>query len=74
MTFRELQTVVLEHDVPEHGLCKGDLGAIVLMHDQTHFEVEFVRPSGETQALLPLRAADVRATHDEDVIAVRPAR
>ena len=74
MNFRELQTVVLEHDVPEHGLCRGDLGAIVLMHDQAHFEVEFVRATGETQALLSLSAGDVRAAHDEDVIAVRPAR
>jgi hypothetical protein len=30
MRFRELETVVLERDIPEHGLRKGDLGAVVV--------------------------------------------
>lgn len=25
----ELESVVLEHDLPEHDLCPGDLGAVV---------------------------------------------
>ena len=29
MTYQLLDTIVLDHDVPEHGLRKGDLGAIV---------------------------------------------
>jgi hypothetical protein len=29
MRFKELDTVVLTHDVPEHGLKEGDIGAIV---------------------------------------------
>ncbi|MEX1113471.1 MAG: DUF4926 domain-containing protein [Patescibacteria group bacterium] len=29
MTFRELDTAVLDRDLPEHDLRRGDLGAIV---------------------------------------------
>ena len=71
MIFRELDTVVLERDVPESGLRKGDIGAVVHVHGDSALEVEFVRASGRTQALVQLSATDVRAVHDEDVPAVR---
>ena len=71
MTFRELQSVVLERDIPEHGLRKGDLGAVVLVHESGDLEVEFVRASGYTQALVELRASDVRLARDEDILTVR---
>jgi hypothetical protein len=29
MTYRVLDIIVLDRDVPEHGLRKGDLGAVV---------------------------------------------
>jgi hypothetical protein len=29
MKFRELETMILERDIPERGLCKGDFGAVV---------------------------------------------
>lgn len=71
MTFRELDTVVLERDFAEHGLRKGDIGAIVHVRGDNVYEVEFVRASGQTQALVQLQASDVRAVRDEDVPAVR---
>ena len=71
MIFRELDTVVLKRDVPESGLRKGDIGAVVHVHDDSALEVEFVRASGRTQALVKLAATDVRAVEDEDVPAVR---
>ena len=72
MTFRLLETVVLERDLPEHGLRKGDLGAVVEVYEPDGLEVEFVTASGKTQALVTLAAADVRAVHDQDLVAVRP--
>jgi hypothetical protein len=60
MTFTPLETVVLTHDLPEHGLKAGDLGAVVEVYDQDAVEGEFVRASGETTALLTLGMADVR--------------
>lgn len=71
MSIRELDTVVLERDVPEHGLRRGDLGAVVHLNVDASLEVEFVRASGRTQALVQLTASDVRAVRDGDLPAVR---
>jgi hypothetical protein len=69
-----LDTVVLNRDLPEKGLRRGDLGAVVEVHDPDGIEVEFVRASGRTHALVTLRASDVRALSDGDLIAVRELR
>jgi hypothetical protein len=69
--FKELDTVVLDRDLPEHGLRRDDLGAVVQIYEPEALEVEFVTASGRTQALVTLRAGDVRAVRDEDLISVR---
>ena len=71
MTYRVLDTIVLNRDLPEHGLRKGDLGAIVHVHSPALIEVEFVRASGHTQAVVQLDPAAVRPVAEEDVPAVR---
>jgi hypothetical protein len=71
-TFRELDTVVLAHDLMEAGLRAGDLGAIVHVHAPDAFEVEFVTASGKTKALLTLATTDLRPVSDDDLLAVRP--
>lgn len=73
MTVRELDTVVLERDLPEHGLRRGDLGAVVHVDRDETLDVEFVRLSGQTQALVHLVATDVRPVEDADLPAVRTA-
>lgn len=72
MRFKLLDTVVLDRDLPEHGLRKNDLGAVVEVYEPDGLEVEFVTASGRTQALVTLREGDVRAVADEDLISVRP--
>jgi len=74
MEFKELQSVVLEHDISEHGLRRGDLGAVVHVHPSGGVEVEFVRASGHTQAVVTLKESSIRPASDEDVLAVRSAR
>ncbi len=71
MEFKLLETVVLERDLPEQGLRRGDLGAIVELYEPDGVEVEFVAASGRTQALVTLRTSDVRHVGDEDLVAVR---
>ena len=71
VNFAPLDTVVLERDMPEHGLRRGDLGAVVEVYEPDGLEVEFVRASGRTQALVELTTRDVRAIRDEDLISVR---
>jgi hypothetical protein len=56
MTYQVLDTVVLARDVDEHGLRKGDLGAVVEVYEPDGLEVEFVTASGRTAALLTLNA------------------
>ena len=69
--FKLLDTVVLDRDLPEQGLRRGDLGAVVDVHAPDGLDVEFVLASGKTQALVSLRTADVRSVGEADLIAVR---
>ena len=71
MKFDKLDTVVLERDLPEHGLRKGDLGSVVQLFEPDELEVEFVTASGKTSALLTLAVRDVRKVRDTDRITVR---
>jgi Domain of unknown function (DUF4926) len=71
--FKELDTVVLNADIPAHGLQQGDLGAVVHVYSATAVEVEFVLPSGYTQALLTLRTDQLRPLDRCDVLRVRRA-
>ena len=48
MRYKLLDTVVLERDLPEHGLRNGDLGAVVQVYESDGLEVEFVTASGKT--------------------------
>ena len=73
MTYRELDTIVLVRDVHGVGLRCGDTGTIVHVYSADAFEVEFVRASGATAAVLELSSSDVRPASDEDQLAVRKA-
>ena len=74
MTYRVLDTIVLNRDLPDQGLCKGDLGAVVEVYEPDGLEVEFVTASGRTAALVTLDAQDVRPVADDDLVSVRPCR
>ncbi len=71
MKLKILDTVVLERDLPAHGLKKDDLGAVVELYEPDGLEVEFVTASGKTEALATLQVGDVRSVGDTDLISVR---
>ncbi|MCE9583650.1 MAG: DUF4926 domain-containing protein [Planctomycetes bacterium] len=71
MRFKLLDTVVLNRDLQDRGLRKGDLGAVVEVYEPDGLEIEFVSASGKTEALVTLKESDVRAVADGDLIAVR---
>ena len=71
MKFEKLECVVLAHNVPEHGLRAGDLGTVVEIYPGGGVEVEFVRGSGATQALLTLSQRDIRKIDAHDLLATR---
>jgi hypothetical protein len=52
-------TVALLKPLPEYNLQKGQVGSIVMVHDDSHFEVEFIDASGHTLALCILSAGDL---------------
>lgn len=64
MNYSVLDTVVLDRDLPEHGLKRGDVGAIVEVYESDAFEVEFLTASGRTGALVTLKFEDVRKVAD----------
>jgi hypothetical protein len=72
MTYQVLDTLVLGRDLPDHGLRKGDLGAVVELYEPDGLEVEFVTASGRTAAVLTLTTQDVRPVADDDLVSVRP--
>jgi hypothetical protein len=74
MEHKTLDTVVLKRDLPEYGLRKGDLGAVVHVYEPEGLEVEFVTASGRTEALVSLLASDVRAVGESDLVSVRTFR
>jgi hypothetical protein len=69
--FQKLECVVLAHDIPKHGLRAGDLGTVVEAYPEGGAEVEFVRGSGLTQALLTLSEQDIRKIDPHDLLATR---
>ncbi len=71
MRYKVLDTASLDRDLPEQGLCSGDLGAVVQVYEPDGLDIEFVTVSGKIQALVMLNVSDVRPVQDSDLIAVR---
>jgi Domain of unknown function (DUF4926) len=70
--IRELDTVVLVHDIDAYGLSQGDVGAVVHCYkDGVTFEVEFVTGEGAIIAVLTLSQRDVRPMHAREILHVR---
>ena len=72
MSVNLLDVVVLNEDMPAHGLRRGDLGTVVEIQAPEALEVEFVTASGRTQALVTVPLSAVREVQDDDLVVVRP--
>ena len=72
-SISELDRVVLSKDLPEYGLCTGDIGTVVLVHrNGAGFEVEFVTLGGKTVAVTTLMSDAVRPVGDSEMAHARP--
>jgi hypothetical protein len=69
--IKELDTVVLTDDLPQHGLVRGDLGTVVLVHPSGGYEVEFVTLDGETIAVVSLYPNQVRPIARREIAQAR---
>jgi uncharacterized protein DUF4926 len=71
----ELDTVVLEEDIPEHGLAKGDVGTVVFRYPTgDSYEVEFLTAEGSTVAVLTLGHSDIRPPAEGEIFNARRLR
>ncbi|MFO0810397.1 MAG: DUF4926 domain-containing protein [Gemmataceae bacterium] len=69
----ELDRVVLTDDLPEFGLARGDIGTAVLVYREgVGYEVEFVALTGETVAVVSVRADQVRPVGRREIANARP--
>ncbi len=70
--IHELDTVVLTHDIPGHGLKMGDVGAVVHEYAEGKaYEVEFVTAEGKTVAVLTLTPEDIRPMRKGGILHAR---
>lgn len=70
--IKELDTVVLKHDIAKYGLAEGDIGAVVHCYpDGNAYEVEFVTAEGRTVAVLTLALNDIRLMNSKEILHVR---
>src|SRR6266700_2740239 len=68
----ELDLVVLKRDLPKERLAAGDVGTVVLVHQQgAGYEVEFTTLSGDTVAVVTLDASDVRPVEAREIVHAR---
>jgi hypothetical protein len=70
--IKELESMVLTTDLPEHGLAKGDIGTVLLVHDGGRgCTMEFMTLTGKSIAVVTLLADQVRPIAKDEVAHVR---
>ncbi len=69
--IKELDSVVLTVDLPEHGLKKGDVGTVVLLHGSGGYEVEFMTLGGATLVVMTLTRGQVRSVGSREIAQAR---
>jgi hypothetical protein len=71
----EMDLVVLKRDLPQQRLAAGDVGTVVLVHQQgAGDEVVFKTLSGDTVAVMTLDASDVRPVEAREIVHARAVR
>lgn len=73
--MKKFDIVVLQIDLPEHGLKAGDIGSIVHKYsEEKAVEVEFVTGEGHTLGVITLGYQDLRLMGDHEILHVRSIR
>src|ERR1039457_696104 len=70
--IKELDSVVLTTDLPEHGLAKDDIGTVVFVHEGGKgCTVEFMTLAGKTLAVVTLLANQIRQIAKDEIAHAR---
>ncbi|MBP0027758.1 DUF4926 domain-containing protein [Roseofilum reptotaenium CS-1145] len=68
----ELDRVVLTTDLPEYYFKTGDIGTVLLVHQEgLGYEVEFITITGKPLAIVSLFNSQVRAIGDREIAQAR---
>lgn len=70
--IKELDRVILNIDIPEFNLKKGDLGTVVMIHgDNKGYEVEFITLDGQILTVESLSPNKIREIRKKEIAHVR---
>jgi hypothetical protein len=70
--IEEFERIVLLTDIPEHGLKRGDVGTVVMVHGGGEaYEVEFMALDGDTVAVTTLGSGQRRRVHPGEIASAR---
>ena len=70
--MKESDTVVVNKDISDYGIERGDIGVVVhIYEDKSAVEVEFVSGEGTTLGVMTLRSEDVRLMKKDEILHVR---
>jgi hypothetical protein len=70
--IQEHDRVMLTVDVPEYGLKAGDVGVVVMIHDEgAGYELEVLTADGNTLDVITVEAQQVRPVSSQEVLHAR---
>jgi hypothetical protein len=70
--IQEHERVMLTVDIPEYGLKAGDVGVIVMIHDEgAGYELEMFTADGNTLDVITVEANQVRPVSNQEVLHAR---
>ena len=72
MKFKLFDSVVINLDLPDLGLRKGDRGAVVELYEPDGVEVEIFEPDGSTRDVFTLQVEQLRPATNEELRTSRP--
>jgi hypothetical protein len=74
MAFELFKRVALREDLPQYGLCRGDVATIVDYHpapDEDGYSLEVFNAVGDTIAVLTVAESQIEALLPNEVLHVR---
>jgi len=70
--MKEFDLIALTGSIPEHGLEKGDVGAIVSVYNEGKgYEIEFTTYTGETIAVITVAPHQIRPLGEKELMSAR---
>lgn len=69
--IKEHDRVALTEDIPEHGLKRGDIATVVMVHSLPGYELEFITLEGDTLAVISAYPHQVRPLGKREIAQAR---